>query len=159
MVGASVISLVLFMWNVYAEMKCGMNTRYTPTSFSMVWSGASGSVSASTNCTMRVVGGHGEPVGVHLAQLGKALVPQLGVPGVVVAVGAEAHLHVELGHRGHPAAERLEQLHLGPLVVADATRGLLHVEQPGQLAPVPRRKRCSRLVRIGHGIPLRQRTC
>ena len=92
-------------------------------------SGASGSVIASTNAHHRVVGRLGEPIGVHLAQLGQPLVPQLGVPGVLVAVGAEAHLHVELGHRGDPAAERLEQLHLGPLVVADATCRLLDVER------------------------------
>jgi hypothetical protein len=57
MVGASVISLVLLRWYVYAAMKCGMNTRYTPTSFSMVWSAASGSVSASTNCTIASLAG------------------------------------------------------------------------------------------------------
>ena len=94
-------------------------------------SGASGSVIASTNATSSSFGGHGQPVGVHLAQLGQPLVPQLGVPGVVVAVGAETHLHVELGHGGDPAAERLEQLHLDPLVVADAPSGLLDGEEPG----------------------------
>ena len=78
-----------------------------------------------------------EAVGVHLAQLGQALVPQLGVPGVVVAVGAEAHLDVELGHGGDPAAERLEQAHLDPLVVTDAAGRLLHVEEAGKLAAVP----------------------
>ena len=97
-----------------------------------------------------VVGRLGEAVGVHLPQLGQALVPQLGVPGVVVAVGAEAHLHVELGHGGHPAAERLEQLHLDPLVVADPAGRFLDVERAGQLAPVPWRERRSRLLRIGH---------
>ena len=75
-----------------------------------------------------VVGREREAVGVHLAQLGQALVPQLGVPGVVVAVGAEAQLHVELGHGGHPAAEHLEQAHLDPLVVADPAGRLLHAE-------------------------------
>ena len=38
-------------------MKRGMSTRYTPTSFSMVSSGASGSVSASTKRTMPSLAG------------------------------------------------------------------------------------------------------
>ncbi len=95
----------------------------------MVSSGASGSVMASTKATSSSLARHGEPLGVHLPQLGQALVPQLGVPGVVVAVGAEAHLHVELGHGGDPAAERLEQAHLDPLVVADPAGRLLDVER------------------------------
>ena len=92
-----------------------------------------------------VVRRHGEPVRVHLPQLGQPLVPQLGVPRVVVAVGAEAHLHVELGHGGDPAAERLEQPHLDPLVVADPPSGLLDVERARELPAVPRRERRPRL--------------
>ena len=98
-----------------------------------------------------VVRGHGQPVRVHLAQLGQALVPQLGMPRVVVAVGAETHLHVELGHGGDPAAQRLEELHLDPLVVADSPSGVLHVERARNLPAVPRSEWCPRLVRIGHG--------
>ena len=84
-----------------------------------------------------------QPLGLHLAQFGQPLVPQVGVPRVVVAVRAEAHLHVELGDRGDPAAERLEQLHLGPLVVTDPPRRLDDVERTGQVAPVPRSERRS----------------
>src|SRR5207237_70125 len=83
----------------------------------------------------------------------EALVPQLGVPGVVVAVGAEAHLDVELGHGGDPPAEGLEQAHLDPLVVADPLRRLLDAERTGQLPAVPRRERRSRLLRFGHVSP------
>ena len=100
-----------------------------------------------------VVGRQREPVGVHLPQLGQPLVPQLGMPRVVVAVGAEPHLDVELGHGGHPAAQHLEEPHLDPLVVADPARRLLDGENAGQLTPVPRRERRSRPLRIGHATP------
>ena len=107
----------------------------------------------------RVVRGLREPLGVHLAQLGETLVPQLGVPGVVVALPAEDELHVELGDGGDPAAERLEEAHLDPLVVADAAGGLDDAEEPGQLAPVPGRKGGTGLARFGHElIPRSSRT-
>jgi hypothetical protein len=69
---------------------------------------------------------------------------------VVVALPAENELHVELGNRGDPAAERLEEAHLDPLVVADPAGGLDDAEEPGKLAPVPRRKGGTRLARLGH---------
>ncbi len=50
-VGASVIRLVPLRWYVYAAMNRGISTRYTPTSFSIVCSGASGSRTASMNVT------------------------------------------------------------------------------------------------------------
>ena len=89
----------------------------------------------------RLVGGHGQPLGLHLAQLGKALVPEVGVPCVVIAVRSETHLDVELGHGGNPATQRLEQLHFGPLVIANATSGFGHVETARQITPVPRCER------------------
>ena len=141
MVGASVIVLVPLRWYVYAAMNRGISTRYTPTSFSIVCSGASGSRTASMNVTNASFGGTRQAIVVHLAQLGQPLVPQLGVPGVVIGVAAEHHLHVELGNGRDPAAEHLEQAHLGPLVVADAARRLLDGEQAGQLPAVPGRER------------------
>ena len=98
-----------------------------------------------------VIGRLREPVGVHLPQLRQPLVPQLGVPRVLVAVGAEADLHVHLGDGRHPAAERLEQTHLHPLVVADTARRLLDAEQSRELAPVPRCKRRAGRREIAHG--------
>ena len=50
-VGASVMRLVALRWNVYAAMNRGISTRYTPTSFSIVCSGASGSRTASMKVT------------------------------------------------------------------------------------------------------------
>ena len=83
---------------------------------------------------------HVQALAVHLPQLGQALVPPLGVLGVELGVPAEHELHVELGHGGDPAAEHLEQAHLGPLVVADPPGGLLDREDPGQLPAVPGRE-------------------
>src|SRR5262249_462424 len=56
-VGAAVILLVALRWNVYAAILRGMSTRYTPTSFSIVSSGASGSRTASTKATISSLGG------------------------------------------------------------------------------------------------------
>jgi hypothetical protein len=83
------------------------------------------------------VGWLDEALGAHLPELGETLDPQLGVPGVVVAVPAQGRLHVELGDGGHPPAERLEEPHLDPGVVADPPGRLLHGEQAGELAAVP----------------------
>ena len=99
---------------------------------------------------MVVVGRDAQPVGVHLAQLGQALVPELAVPRVVIRVAAEHHLDVELGHGGDPAAEHLEQSHLRPLVIAHSARGLFDGEEARQLAPVPGRERRTRFRVIGH---------
>ena len=55
-------------------MNRGISTRYTPTSFSIVCSGASGSRTASMNVTNASLAGTVSRVGVHLAQLGQALV-------------------------------------------------------------------------------------
>ena len=128
-VGASVISLVLFWWYVYAAINRRdqhavdadelLDRELRPLRLGH----------RLDESLHRVVGRHGQPLGLHLAQFGQALVPQVGVPRVVVAVRAEAHLHVELGDRGDPAAERLEQLHLGPLVVTDPARRLDDVER------------------------------
>ena len=93
----------------------------------------------------RVVRRNRQPVGVHLAQLGQPLVPQLRVPGVVIRVPAEHELHVELGNGRDPAAEHLEEAHLGPLVVADAAGRLLDLEQAGELTAVPGGERRARL--------------
>ena len=62
-----------------------------------------------------------------------ATVPELDVKmrlgtHLLVAVRAEPHLDVELRHRRHPAAQRLEQLHLGPLVVANTAGRFLDIE-------------------------------
>src|SRR5690606_28450688 len=84
---------------------------------------------------------------------GQALVPEVGVPGVVVAVGAEPQLHVQLGDGGHPPAERLEQAHLDPLVMADAPRRLLDGEAPRELPAVPRGERRPRPLRVSHASP------
>src|SRR5690606_28382078 len=70
---------------------------------------------------------------------GEALVEQLRVPGVVVAVRPEARLHVDLGRRCDPPADHLEQAHLEPRVVAEATCSGLGVEDARDLPPVPRR--------------------
>ena len=51
-VGESVIRLVPLRWYVYAAILRGSSTRKTPTSFSIVCSGASGSRSASTKATI-----------------------------------------------------------------------------------------------------------
>ena len=56
-VGASVMRLVACRWYVYAAILRGMSTRYTPTSFSIVWSGASGSATASMNATTSSLAG------------------------------------------------------------------------------------------------------
>src|SRR5438270_5257964 len=92
----------------------------------------------------------GEAVGVHLAELRKALVPEVGVPRVLVAVRAETDLDVHLGDGRHPSAEGLEEAHLHPLVVADAASRLLHAEQPRQLTPVPRSERRARHGGVRH---------
>ena len=148
-VGASVISLVLFRWYVYAAMNRGISTRYTPTSFSIVRSGRFRLGHRLDEPLHRLVGRHGEPLGLHLAQLGEPLVPQVGVPRVVVAVRAETHLHVEFGDRGDPPAERLEELHLGPLVVADPSGGLDDVERTRQVSTIPG---CERGTRASTGL-------
>src|SRR5207248_3016275 len=80
-------------------------------------------------------------------------VPQLAVPRVLVAVRAEAHLHVQFGDGGDPTAECLEEPHLDPLVVADPASRLLDVEGAGQLASVPRSECGTGLFRVGHGVP------
>ena len=65
--------------------------------------------------------------------------PLLGVPGVVVAVGTQHELDVELGHRRHPSAHYFEQPHLHPPVgagqaevdIARAAHTTVVVEAPG----------------------------
>jgi uncharacterized protein YcnI len=101
-----------------------------------------------------LIGRHGEAVLVHLPELGEPLVPELGVPCVVVAVGAHPELDVELWDGGHPSPERFEEAHLDPLVDADAPGGLVDGEDPRQLAPVPRCECGSWLSWVGHGVPV-----
>ena len=102
----------------------------------------SGSVQGVDEGHQLVVRRDREALGVHLPQLRLALVPQLGVPGVVVAVGAEPEPRRARG-RWPSCAQHLEQAHLDPPSICRQAGCLLDPEDPRAHTPIPRRERRS----------------